>query len=36
LERKPEASYDDPEAMRRTLAGARTFFMVSGGETHDR
>jgi NAD(P)H dehydrogenase (quinone) len=31
-----EASYDDPEAMRRTLAGARTFFMVSGGETYDR
>jgi NAD(P)H dehydrogenase (quinone) len=31
-----EASYDDPEAMRSTLADVRTFFMVSGGETHDR
>jgi NAD(P)H dehydrogenase (quinone) len=31
-----EASYEDPEAMRRALAGVRTFFMVSAGETHDR
>jgi NAD(P)H dehydrogenase (quinone) len=31
-----QASYDDPQAMRRALAGARTFFMVSGGEAHDR
>jgi NAD(P)H dehydrogenase (quinone) len=31
-----EASYKDPEAMRRALAGVRTFFMVSGGEDYDR
>jgi NAD(P)H dehydrogenase (quinone) len=31
-----EASYGDPESMRRALAGVRTFFMVSGGEAHDR
>lgn len=31
-----EASYNDPETMRRALAGVRTFFMVSGGEAHDR
>ena len=31
-----EASYDDPEAMRRALSGVQTFFMVSGGEAHDR
>jgi NAD(P)H dehydrogenase (quinone) len=31
-----EASYEDPGAMRQALAGARTFFMVSASETHDR
>src|SRR4028119_1005213 len=31
-----EASYEDPEAMRRALAGVQTSFMVSAGETHDR
>ena len=31
-----EASYKDLEAMRRALAGVRTFFMVSGGEDYDR
>jgi NAD(P)H dehydrogenase (quinone) len=31
-----EASYDDPGAMRRALDGVRTFFMVSGGEAHNR
>jgi uncharacterized protein YbjT (DUF2867 family) len=31
-----EASYGDPEAMRRSLEGANTFFMVSTGEAHDR
>ena len=31
-----EASYENPEAMRRALAGARTFFMVSGSEAHGR
>lgn len=31
-----EASYDDPQAMRRSLDGIRTFFMVSGGEDFDR
>ena len=31
-----EASYDDPRAMRRALAGVRTFFMVSAGEARDR
>jgi NAD(P)H dehydrogenase (quinone) len=31
-----EASYDDPQAMRRALLGVRTFFMVSAGEAYDR
>ena len=31
-----EASYGDPEAMRKALEGASTFFMVSGGEANDR
>ena len=31
-----EASYGDPEAMRKVLEGVETFFMVSGGEAHDR
>jgi NAD(P)H dehydrogenase (quinone) len=31
-----EASYDDPEAMRRALAGVETLFMVSAGEAADR
>ena len=31
-----EATYADPEAMRRALEGAETFFMVSGSEAHDR
>ena len=31
-----EASYDDPQAMRRALAGVKTFFMVSASEAHDR
>ena len=31
-----EASYEDPGALRRALAGTRTFFMVSGGEAFDR
>jgi len=31
-----EASYDDSEAMRRALAGVRTFFMVSGSEAGGR
>lgn len=31
-----EASYGDPGALRRILAGTRTFFMVSGGEAFDR
>ena len=31
-----EASYNEPEAMRRVLAGVETFFMVSAGEAHDR
>src|SRR5215218_11039059 len=31
-----EASYEDPEAMRRALAGVRTLFMVSGSEAYDR
>jgi len=31
-----EASYDDPQAMQRALAGVRTFFMVSAGEAYDR
>jgi NAD(P)H dehydrogenase (quinone) len=31
-----EASYDDFEAMRRALAGVRTFFMVSGSEAAGR
>jgi uncharacterized protein YbjT (DUF2867 family) len=31
-----EASYDDPQAMRKALAGVRTFFMVSAGEAYDR
>ena len=30
------ASYEDPEAMRKALEGAETFFMVSGGEAYDR
>ncbi len=31
-----QASYDHPQAMRRALAGVRTFFMVSAGEAADR
>jgi uncharacterized protein YbjT (DUF2867 family) len=31
-----EASYEDPRALREALAGTRTFFMVSAGETADR
>ena len=31
-----EASYEDALAMRRALAGAKTYFMVSGGEAADR
>jgi uncharacterized protein YbjT (DUF2867 family) len=31
-----EASYEDTRALREALAGARTFFMVSAGETADR
>ena len=31
-----EGSYEDPEAMRKALAGMRTFFMVSAGESPDR
>ena len=31
-----EASYDDPEAMRRALAGVETLFMVSAAEAADR
>ena len=31
-----EASYEDPQALRRALAGARTLFMVSARETEDR
>ncbi len=31
-----EASYTNPEAMRRALAGVKTFFMVSAHETADR
>jgi NAD(P)H dehydrogenase (quinone) len=31
-----EASYGDPEAMRRALDGAHTLFMVSGSEAFDR
>lgn len=31
-----EASYGDPEAMRRALEGVDTFFMVSGAEDRDR
>jgi uncharacterized protein YbjT (DUF2867 family) len=31
-----EASYDDPQALRRALSGVRTFFMVSAGEAYDR
>ena len=31
-----EASYGDPEAIQRSLAGLETLFMVSGGEAHDR
>ncbi len=31
-----EATYGDPEAMRKALVGAETFFMVSGGEARDR
>ena len=31
-----EGSYEDPEAMRRALAGVRTFFMVSVGESPER
>jgi uncharacterized protein YbjT (DUF2867 family) len=31
-----QASYDDPEAMRRALDGVETFFMVSAGEAADR
>ena len=31
-----EASYEDHEAMRKALEGAKTFFMVSGGEARDR
>jgi NAD(P)H dehydrogenase (quinone) len=31
-----EATYEDPEAMRRALAGVHTFFMVSGSEAFDR
>jgi NAD(P)H dehydrogenase (quinone) len=34
--RVAEASYEDPEAMRSALEGARTFFMVSAGEAYDR
>jgi NAD(P)H dehydrogenase (quinone) len=31
-----QASYDDPQALRRALAGVKTFFMVSAGEAADR
>ena len=31
-----QVSYDDPQAMRRALAGVETFFMVSAGEAPDR
>ena len=31
-----EASYEDTQALQDALAGARTFFMVSAGETADR
>ncbi len=31
-----EASYDNPQAMRRALDGIQTFFMVSGSEAFDR
>jgi NAD(P)H dehydrogenase (quinone) len=31
-----EASYEDPRALREALAGTRTLFMVSTGETGDR
>jgi NAD(P)H dehydrogenase (quinone) len=31
-----EASYDNPQAMRRALAGVQTFFMVSAGEAYER
>jgi NAD(P)H dehydrogenase (quinone) len=31
-----QASYEHPQAMRRALAGVKTFFMVSGGEAADR
>ena len=31
-----EASYEDPPALREALAGMRTLFMVSAGETGDR
>lgn len=31
-----EASYEDTRALRQALTGARTFFMVSAGETADR
>jgi NAD(P)H dehydrogenase (quinone) len=31
-----EASYEDPRTLREALAGTRTFFMVSAGETADR
>jgi NAD(P)H dehydrogenase (quinone) len=31
-----QASYEDPEAMRRALDGVETFFMVSAGEAADR
>jgi NAD(P)H dehydrogenase (quinone) len=30
------ASYDEPRAMQRALAGVQTFFMVSAGEAYDR
>ena len=29
-------SYEDPRSMREALEGVETFFMVSGGEAHDR
>lgn len=31
-----EASYEEPEAMEKALAGAETFFMVSASEAADR
>jgi NAD(P)H dehydrogenase (quinone) len=31
-----QASYDDPQALRRALAGVKTFFVVSASEAHDR